>query len=251
VPLVDWNLRATFDAAYDVGFTDHGGPPVQLRYHRAVLFPDALNRARALAEILSITSADTVCVVGAAFGWTAEALQQTTGCQAAGVDTSRWIQDARGASEETELDAAIVAAGLNPAADLGAVAKQMLVERGGGPGNRGRLTVLSEQLNNNASRIRVRGLFSSGRITVVVTDDFISGLSDAEVATIAGRVAQLDPGNIRVFGHYLTTTGTTNGNTSYAGVNWKSGPAWRTFLDGLGLTAPLHVIIEAGTFRIF
>ena len=247
MPLLDWNAAATFAVAYDVGSEPRGHPAeraeIRLGYHRAELWPEAQVRAAKFVELLNITTDDRIAIIGAGFGWTVEALI-AMGFAAAGTDVSTYIQGAKGTSEEPDLDAAISAAGLDPTRDDGAAIKSVLVARGGGPGNRSRATVVAEDLSNNGSRNTVKRLFAGNKVTVAITEDLLPWLTDAEIATQASRVADLDPSNLRMIAHYLTPAQPGN----FAAYNWKSPAEWRSFLDGLGLSG--HSLIIAGTYQL-
>ena len=249
MPLADWGLKATWDANYDIGGEPGGHPStrdeVRLHYTRAAFWPEAQKRAAQFVRILSLTTADTVVILGSAFAWTAEALTANHGIVAIGVDTSGWVQSAKGQPETDDLDAAITAVGLSPTAGEGASLRAALITRGGGAGNRARVAVANEEINNTGSRNRVKNLFASGRVTVLITEDFLSSLTDAEIGTIAGRAAAIDTG-VRV-GHFLTTLGTIMGPAP-ATVNGKTLAQWRALIDGLGF--PTHVLIEAGTWTV-
>jgi len=251
MPLADWGLKATWDANYDVGsepgaYVPVTRPEIRLHYTRATFWLEAQSRAARFVQIMSLTTNDTVVILGGAFGWTAEALVVNHGIQAISVDTSAWVQSVKDQPETDDLDAAISAVGLDPATGTGAAIKGDLIIEGGGSGNRARVPVANEQINNPGSRNRVKGLFASGRVTVVITEDLLSSLTDAEIGTLAGRAAALDTG-VRV-GHFLTTLGTIAPSQPPPVLNGKTLVEWRTLIDSLGF--PVHVLIEAGTYRV-
>ena len=58
MPLKDWNLQATWDAAYSIGAEGNTGHPstraeVKLGYHRAAMLPYCRNRSVGIAQALS------------------------------------------------------------------------------------------------------------------------------------------------------------------------------------------------------
>lgn len=246
MPLVDPNLVASFTAAYDIG-AEPGGypsgrPEIRLHFHRAVLWPSAQLRAAKYVELLSLTAADRIAIIGAGFGWTVEALV-ALGLAAAGSDPSTYIQGAKGASESADIDAAITAGGLSPTSGEGMTIKTELIAKGGGTGNRSRAMVANEDLASTGSRNAVRRLFSGNRVTVAITEDLLPWLTDAEIATQASRVAQLDPTNLRMIAHFVTPASPGN----FMPYNFKSPTDWRIFFDGLGLQS--HRLIIAGTYQ--
>jgi hypothetical protein len=244
MPIIDWNATATWNASYNIG-TGSFSPSAEVRlsYHRAVLWPEAQIRAQKFVEILSITTEDRVAIIGCGFGWTVEALV-AMGYAAAGTDVSSYIQGNKSTTEDTDYNARITAAGLNPASGDGLTIKAELVARGGGPGNRSRATVANEDLANNASRSRVRQLFAGNKVTVAISEDLLPWLTDAEITTQVSRVAQLDSSNLRIIAHFLTPAQPGN----FAAYNWKTAAEWRAFLNSLGASS--HLIIIAGTYEV-
>jgi hypothetical protein len=119
VPIQDWTLQATWDAAYDIGVADQ--PAVRLHYHRAVIYPALQNRAQQLVTILGLTSTSTIAVVGAAYGWLEEALLEALpGLTIVSVDTGALIHTQKAQTETASIRAAIIAAGLDPDSGTGA-----------------------------------------------------------------------------------------------------------------------------------
>ena len=237
MPILDWNAAVTWSASYR--WVEEGCPntraPIVLGYHRgAGRWADAQARAAKFVEVLGITTTDRIAIIGAGYGWTVEALV-ALGFEARGTDVSSYIQGTKGTTEDADYNAAITAAGLNPASGEGAAKKAELIAKGGGPGNRSRASVANEDLANNASRNRVRNLFAGGRITVAISEDLLPWLTDAEISTQASRIAQLDPGNLRVVAHYLTPMQPDN----VEAYNWKLCSVWRSLLELARSTQPL------------
>ena len=178
--------KELFDLAYDIG-AEPGGHPntrqeIRLHYNRYVLYPEMLKRAQFFIAHFGLTAADRVLVVGGGFGWTAEALSDL-GIETICADVSAYIQNTKGTSEDSEVAAAITAVGLDPSSGEGMVHFNRLR----GNGVRTRATVLNEDSSNNASRNRVKRAFSSD-ITLIITEDLVTSLSDAECAQVQGFI---------------------------------------------------------------
>lgn len=246
MPLVDWNLKATWDLAYSFGAEGDVGHPstrteVRLHYHRAIKRPDADIKAARLAAALGWTApGPTILIVGAGFGWTAEALEDLGYTHVVGTDVSTYIQTNHGGTEEAEMDAEITAVGLDPATGAGLAIKNRLVTRGGGSGNRGRSSrgVLNENGKTGGSRGRIKqslGLSGNDRIGWAVSESVAESLTDAEAIdgsndmhNIADNVAHLvvkpKPGALMA-------------------LNWKTLEEWDALIPG-------DTWIEDGSFRV-
>ena len=180
---VTWD-KALFDQAYDNSAEPDGHPntrpEIRLHYNRYVLYAEALRRAQFFVSHFGLTAASKVLLVGAGFGWTAEALTNL-GIEARGTDVSAYIQANKGLSEDAEIAAAVQAAGLSSSSGEGLGHFNRL--RGDGVRTRG--TVLNEASNNNASRNRVRNAFSAN-LTLVISEDIVTSMSDAECTQLRG-----------------------------------------------------------------
>lgn len=179
---VTWD-KTLFDLAYDASAEPDGHPntrpEIRLHYHRYVMYPEALRRAQFFKDYFNLTSASSVLIVGCGFGWTAEALNGM-GVPTIGTDTSAYIQGNKSLSEDTDISAEIAKAGLSSASGEGLGHFNRLR----GDGVRTRANVLNESHNNNASRNRVKQAFTSGTVTLAISEDVVTSLTDAECAQL-------------------------------------------------------------------
>ncbi len=242
MPHKDWNLKATWDAAYSFGVEGDTGhpntrPEVRLHYHRFIKRPDAVIHAEKFAAALGwVPPGPPIVIVGAGFGWTDEALEDLGFDRVVGLDLSTYIQDNHGGTEESEIDAEIAAVGLDPAVKEGATLKAKLFDGG----TRGRSTrgVKNESGKNGASRGRIKqalGLSGNQKVDWVLTEAILESLDDteaAEVSTIAYNYAN----NVAHFIYPLRPT-------QDSGFNWKTLEDWKALL-------PADTFIEAGTYRV-
>jgi hypothetical protein len=181
---VTWD-KSLFDLAYEFPAEPDGHPNTRqgiwLHYNRYVLYPEMLKRAQFFISHFGLTQTDRVLVVGAGFGWTVEALVDL-GIEAIGADVSAYIQNNKGTSEDSEVAEAISAVGLNPAAGEGLLHFNRLRST-----QRTKANILNEDSSNNASRNRVKRAFSSD-ITLIITEDLVTSLSDAECTQVQGFI---------------------------------------------------------------
>lgn len=252
MPVKDWNLKSTWDEAYRIGAEGKIGgyfPSVRdevvLHYNRAVKRPEADVHAARLAAALGWTApGPTILIVGAGFGWTAEALEGLGFLTVVGVDTSTFIQGNKDSTEETEIDDALIAVGLDP--DVGAgfwdgpAVKARLLAIGGGAGNRSRSSrgVLDEDGSNGGSRGRIKqalGLQGNERIEWVVSEAVLSSLTDAE-AIAGSNDLDIIGNNTAHFVHRLKPGGDPT-------FNWKTLEEWKLLL-------PSDTFVQAGTYRV-
>ena len=242
MPFKDWNLKATWDAAYSIGAEGDTGHPntraeVRLNYHRKAMLPVCQARAAGIAQALGWSApGPSIIIVGAGFGWTAEALEAMGFTRVLGLDVSSYIQSNKGGTEETEIDAKIVAVGLDPATGEGQTIKGRLFD--GSVRTRAGRGVLNEGGVGGASRGRIRqalGLAGNEDADWGLSESVLESLTDAE-ATSASSVAHQFCTNVA---HYIVTL--RDGNQP--GYNWKSLEDWK-------LLIPTDTFIEAGTHRM-
>jgi hypothetical protein len=93
MPLVDYNLKSTFDVAYN----DSGG---YSRDTRPVILRDAPLR---LAQVLHMQPGEPILIVGAGYGWIAEEWLDMGLGPICPVDTSEWIQSSKYDSSTIEI----------------------------------------------------------------------------------------------------------------------------------------------------
>ena len=242
MPLRDWNLKATWDAAYSIGAegdVGHSGsrPEVKLHYHRRVMGPVCQTRAVGIAQALGwVAPGPSLIIVGAGFGWTAEALEQMGFTRVLSLDISQYVQGNKDGTEEAEIDAEIVGVGLTPGIGEGQALKQRLFD--GGVRSRATRGVLNEDGAGGASRGRIRqalGLAGNQQANWGLSESVLESLTDAEAVNASGIAHQYCT-NVA---HYVVTL--REGNQP--GYNWKSLADWK-------LLIPIDSFIEAGTFRV-
>jgi hypothetical protein len=198
MPVVEFDTKADFDNAYR--FNAPSNAAVKLGYHRSVAFE---GRHRPIADnlvrIFGWPTNTNILIVGAGFAWTAEIMEDYYGYTSLiTADTSSWIQSAQDTDEESEVDAAITSAGLDPSSGDGLAVKNSMYS----PGNRRRATraVENESLANNGSRNRIRGIL--GDIAVGITEDVLPTLSDAELLNISDWIDSINANVSRI--HVVT-----------------------------------------------
>lgn len=179
---VTWD-KALFDLAYSENAEPDGHPntrsEIRLHYHRYIMYPQALRRAQFFVQQFNLTAADHVLVVGCGFGWTVEALVGM-GIDAVGTDVSAYIQGNKSLTEDSDISAEIAKVGLSSVSGEGLGHFNRLR----GDGVRTRAKVLNENSSNNASRNRVRQEFVGGTVTLAISEDIVTSLTDAECAQL-------------------------------------------------------------------
>ncbi len=245
MPLKNWDLKETWDTAYNFGAESLDGHPntrdeVRLHYHRSIKRPDADIHAARLATALGWTPpGPTIVIVGSGFGWTVEALEDLGFDRVVGIDVSSYINDNHDGTEEAEIEAEIAAVGLDPATGRGAELKARHFDGG----NRGRSSrgVKNEDGRTPGSRRRIRiALGLDGNTGVVdwgVSESVLESLDDAEAIEAADWGHQYSA-NVAHFVHTLRPDGNQD-----AGFNWKTLEDWKLLL-------PTDTFVEATTYRV-
>jgi len=182
---VTWD-KSLFDLAYEFPAEPDGHPNTRqgiwLHYNRYVLYPEMLKRAQFFISHFGLTAADRVLVVGCGFGWTVEALQDL-GIEAIGTDISSYIFNVKDQTEDAEVADAITAVGLNPTSGEGLLHFNRLRAP-----KRTNAIILNEDSASPASRNRVKRAFSSDP-TLIITEDLVTSLSDAECLQLQNLIA--------------------------------------------------------------
>lgn len=154
---------------------------VILHYHRYFMGPILSDMWARLAPILNIASTQNVLIVGAGFGWGVEAFIAETLCTTVGIDLSDYINAEKNNTEEAEIDAAIVAAGLDPAAGRGAAIKAYVYDAQ----PRTNVIVLQEDAQTNTSRNAIRAALGGNWPDVCIVEDLIDEtITDQEITQI-------------------------------------------------------------------
>lgn len=148
----------------------------RLHYHPHVQKPHKAQVAQRLvdyfiAEGVPLTADDRICIIGGAFGWTAEALEDLVpGLEACSVDLSQYVQDTKDSSPDDELIESIEAEG-HTHTDGGV--GQFLFEKftDANPRSRDGSKVLQEDLSSNQSRNKIRQALKNTDPTRVITEE--------------------------------------------------------------------------------
>jgi hypothetical protein len=248
MPRRDYNLKASFDAEYEIGAEGTWGHPstrdeVRLHYNRAVMFDGAMNRALRISAAMGwIAPGPTLLIFGSGYGWLAEAFEDLGFTHVVGIDTSSWIQSNKDLDEEAEIDEAITSVGLDPGTGEGALVKARIRGKAKGPGPRTRATrgVLNENGKSGASRGRIKqalGITGNDKIDWGLSEDLAPGLDDAEVVDAASDLDKICTDSA----HYVTPLIPVSQQDPV--LNWHTLEEWKALV-------PTHTWIEAGTYRV-
>lgn len=155
-----------------------------MHYHPFVRKPEADQLAIRLilhfqALGVPLTPADRLCIIGGAYGWLGENLEDRfEGLEAVSVDLSQYVQDTKDSSPDDELIEEIEAQGLTIASGPG----QFLYDKFKDPNPRSRdgSKVLQEDLNSTRSRNEVRKALKQTDPTRIITEEVWQLLSQEE-----------------------------------------------------------------------
>ncbi|MHC4715270.1 MAG: hypothetical protein ACYTAN_18700 [Planctomycetota bacterium] len=237
MPLADWNDPATWERWYVTMPRRISKPATEtditMHYSRAALYDRAAELAVRLESAFGWTPpGGTIAMQGCGYGWTVEALEGRGYTRVVGADISTLIQGSQDDTEEAEIDAAITAAGMDPATGRGALHKATLYTD---PGPKGRSSrrVKDEDGLTQGSRNRLRSSVGLGP-----NDDFDWLLSEYLLETVSDAEA------IAALPHYTNTAisvvhiiAGADGTKSEPDGNWKGAAGWRAFLDANGFNA--------------
>lgn len=232
--MLDWNLKATWDSAYSAGIQTSQGVfmlPGYWRYLQREAVSGAKRKAAGLANRLNNGPADSICIVGGGFGYLAEeAALLFPGNAIVTVDTSAYVQAAKGATETADLIAAIAGLDLNHLIGAGAEILSLL-DLGV---TKSQVEVLDADIATAAGAEACRdavGLKGNQQFDFILSDDVLPTLSDAEAVTLS--TAMRDLGRVVV---HLVTPGFADGSDKAGGAredldyNWHSLAEWRALV---------------------
>ena len=169
--------------------------PVILHYHRWFVAPIMQAMWARLAPILNIPPSSNVLIVGAGFGWGVEAFMAETGVTSCvGIEISAYVNAEKDNTEEAEIDAAITAAGLDPASGRGAAIKAYCYD--GQP--RTNVVVLNENMQTNQSRNAIRSALGNNWPDVVIIENLVDANTTEAEITQLNNAANLIPGPPRI-----------------------------------------------------
>ncbi len=168
--------KADYDNAYRFRVERYFGghpntrPEVVSHYHKWGIQPILANMWSVLAPILNIASTEHVCIVGAGFGWGVDAFIAETGATTVGIDISDYIAAEQAGTEEVELRAEIVTAGLNPDAGRGLEIMGHIYD--GQP--RSNVVVLQNDAASGPQRTAIRNALGGNWPSVVIYEDIVN-----------------------------------------------------------------------------
>ncbi len=181
-------VKSDFESQYRTGAeTDWGYPnlvngeersEVGLNYIRAIYEPVLRTMwQEVLAEAFPIARTDDVLIIGCAYGWGCEIVEELTGANVVGVEVSDYVHAQKSGDDLADIDAAISAAGL----DLAGTRAQQIRDKYHTPGPQITATVLQEDLLSEESRGRVADALGAKEPTIIVTEDIVSYMTDGEI----------------------------------------------------------------------
>jgi hypothetical protein len=247
VPIGDWDDPATWDQYYTLLPRRITKPATEtditMHYCRCGLYHTFVALADKVESALGWTPpGGTVLIYGCAYGWMIEALEAKGYTRVVGADPSGYIQGRHDQTEEADVDAAITAAGMDPATGRGALHKAGLY--GDDPGPRGRSSrgVKDEEGITVGSRNRLKsavGLGSQDDFDWVLSENLIESLTDAEIAQVLPHYDAIGLNSVHIIS-------VTDPSKPVDPGNWKTTAQWRAFLDGLGFTAHQFIVKQTG-----
>ena len=240
MPRKTYTTQADFDADYNVGAEPDGHPgtrqKIRVGYVRAGMWPYAVNRAAKLVELFAWPTSTPILVVGAGYAWTAEALETIHGyTNIVTTDTSPHVQATQDQGDESLIDAAITAVGLDPAMGEGLAKKNAIWTAG--PRRRHSRDVKDEDLSNNGSRNRIRNVL--GSVDVAISENVATVLDDSEVTQIADWIDNVDSLSQVI---HLVTELLPDHNQNPV-FNWKSLADWKALV-------PSHTWVSLNTWEV-
>ena len=159
---------------------------IRLHYHPAVIKPESVIKAQRVIDYLitqgtPLTAADRLVIVGGAFGWLGEALEDLIpGLQAVSVDLSQYVQDTKDLSPDDELIESIVAEGYDHTVPSSVGEFLFNSFHDPNPRSRDGSKVLQEDLSSVKSRNAVRKALQSTDPTRIITEEVWQILTQAE-----------------------------------------------------------------------
>lgn len=155
-----------------------------MHYHPFVIKPQSADKAQRLVDHFitqsaPLTATDTVVVIGGAFGWLGEALEDLIpGLEAVSVDLSQYVQDVKGLSPDDELQEQLEAEGYNITTGPGLY----LFNKFSDPNPRCRRPEMVVQNDLSTVKLRndVRKLFQRNDVTRVITEEVWQVLTTGE-----------------------------------------------------------------------
>ena len=241
--------KAAFDQFYGVGVERWGHPntrpQIKLHYHwYPIIQWQASKYAPRLFAVLNMVSGDSVVIVGAGFNGTGAGLERL-GVDVTGTETSDYINEQKGNTEEAEVRAIIIAVGLDPDNDtiIGRPGNvrvnplDVLLDGGrSAPKVRLQARVIEEDFSNRGSRNRTDSTLLT-RARYCISEEVLNSGTDAEALTVCERMARYVSEKGGTVIHMLSPL--FPDKTQAPELNWKTYAGWRSFLDRNGFSAQL------------
>lgn len=155
-----------------------------LHYHPNAIKPSMVQKAERLVQHYidngtPLIADSTVCVIGGAFGWLGEALEDLVpGLEACSVDLSQYVQDVKAVSADDELIEQLEASGYD--ITVGGGKRMYDLFKNPSPRCRRPEMVVQSSLQNNKARNDVRKLFQKLAIDHVITEELWQILTPEE-----------------------------------------------------------------------
>ena len=178
-------------------------PGVKLHYNWGVMYPYISARWSHLIPYLNITASDVVLIVGCAFGWSNEYLEeQLPGITSVGVDISDYIHSVKDIDETVDIEASIQAAGEDPLSEAG----QRILSTYSRSGARSKSIVINEDAKTNQSRNQIRQALGNQWPTKIYTEDLVQDMTDTELQTLVADYANIPVPIVHIIGDEATRT---------------------------------------------
>lgn len=165
-----------------------GREPVKIHYCRWAMFPVLELRWRSLLlRELTIDATDRVLVVGCAFGWSCEVIENETGATVVGVDISDYIHATKDLSDRDEIRQDVIEAGLDPDSGRGLEVLDAIST----PGPRTSATILNVDVTRRNQHKQITDALG-GPPTVIVFEEIIDETMPAlEIEDLNNAAKQL------------------------------------------------------------
>ncbi len=244
-----WDNKAAFDQFYSSGAERYGRPntrpQIRLHYHwYPILQWQASRYAPLLFAVLGLNAGDSVLLVGAGFNGTGAGLE-ALGVDVIAIDTSAYIHAVKDETEEAEIRAECLLAGVDPDVDLiiGEPGNVMvhpldvLLEGGrASPQPRGKGTILEEDMSKRKGRNTIKAALASTP-RYAISEEVLNSITDAEALQVCDFAAQFASETGCTIVHMLSPLFPDGRGAPE--LNWKTYAGWRAFLDVGGFSAQL------------
>ena len=219
MPLKSWTTQTAFDSHYDVSGEPEGHPntrpEIRIHYHRKAMLPWFQRHIPDLIRVLNLQTSHRIVIIGCAFGWSIEVLNDLGFANVVGTDTSAWVQGVKSTSEDSELTTLVQSF---PLAERAALV-QKLSGLSGQPRSKIASKILNETIANNSSRGRVRTAVG-GTPHFTISEGVLESLTNTEAQALSS--------NMRTLGG--TVVHRVTYPTSISGYNTNTPEQWKALL---------------------